>query len=129
MLIHAKTAAMTSDSSISYVTMKEEKDLDTEAEKPMEFGFGTSSKLRETGVILLILCIQFLGLAMDTMPKNFFAYEATREKHMRELQAGIVFGCYDFARLLTAPFCSLVVSYTICAVLADNKVLDRDLIS
>ena len=109
---------MKNDSSISYGTMEEEKDLDTEAEKPTEFGFGTSSKLRETGVILLILCIQFLGLAMDTMPKNFFAYEATREKHMRELQAGIVFGCYDLARLLTAPFCSLVVSFTEIGILA-----------
>ena len=109
---------MQNDCSISYGTMDAGKDLETEAEKPTEYGFGTSSKLRETGVILLILCIQFLGLAMDTMPKNFFAYEAIRQKHMRELQAGIVFGCYDLARLLTAPFCSLVVSFTEIGILA-----------
>lgn len=75
-----------------------------------KFAYGVNSKLKETAIIIMALSVNFLGLTIDTMPMQFFGYEATKNKNLGELQVGLIFGCYDLARLIVAPFSSMVVS-------------------
>ena len=76
------------------------------------FGLGASTKCQETLIILVILSVNMLGLIVDMLPITFFTYEA-KKRGLAEYQTGIVFGCYDFGRLLSGPLCASVVSFDV----------------
>ena len=68
-----------------------------------------SSKLRETGIIITLLTVQFLMTSVDYMPVPFLPYEGGL-RGLTEIQIGVIVGSYELAKTLTAPFCDRMVS-------------------
>lgn len=72
-------------------------------------GLGIESKLKETGIIILMLAVIFIGLSIDLLPVPFLNQEA-KLRGLVEYQTGIILGSFDLAKFLFALCCTDVVS-------------------
>lgn len=63
----------------------------------------------EFAMLMTLLIAQFAGMCVDMLPLPFLTLEG-KERGLKEIQVGIIFGSYDLARGIISPFIGTLVS-------------------